>query len=265
KNHAAAASMAQELDELNLARRQEEERINAEAKAQASDILARVPRASLVRYCKDRHPGKDGIVASRIVEDYYRPTIIVCEDQGSLKGSGRSVREFDLHGGLTRTADCLLNFGGHRQAAGVRLALERLEEFRTRFDAAAEEVLGPNPLLPSLTLECELGFKQAGDHGFLKELELLQPFGPGNPEPVFQSPPLLVKERSFLGRSREHVLLRLTDSASGITLAAKAWRMAHVLPASLINKHILVAYTPRIDTYNGIASVDIAIKDWRPA
>ena len=265
KNHAAAAVMAQELDELNMARRQEEERIYAEARQQASDLLSRGPSMGLVLYGKDWHPGIVGIVASRIVEDYYRPTIIVCEDQDKLKGSGRSVREFDLHGGLTRVSDCLLNFGGHRQAAGVRLEPARLEEFRARFDSVVEEALGPSPLLPSITLECELPFSQASDHGFLKELELLQPFGPGNPEPVFQSPPLLVKERSYLGRSREHVLLRLTDSASGITLSAKAWRMADSLHESLVNKHIRIAYTPRIDTYNGVASVDIGIKDWRPA
>ena len=167
KDHAAAALMAKELDELNLTRRQEEERIYAEAKKQASDLLARGPRMGLVLYGKDWHPGIVGIVASRIVEDYYRPTIIVCEDQGKLKGSGRSVREFDLHGGLTRTADCLLNFGGHRQAAGVRLEPERLEEFRARFEAVAEEALGPTPLLPTLTLECDLPFS----HGLKNSVE----------------------------------------------------------------------------------------------
>lgn len=263
RDHARAAQLAAQLDACNLKRKAEEERVHAAACQQAAELLAQGPHAGLVLCGEDWHSGIVGIVASRIVEEFYRPTIVLCREGEALKGSGRSVREFDLHAGLARVSDCLVGFGGHRQAAGVRLEAGRLEEFRTRFDAAVVEALGPDPLEPTLTLECELGFAQASDYSFLKELQLLQPFGPGNAEPVFASPPLLVTERSFLGRSREHVRLRVRDEASGITLAAKAWRMAEALPPSLVGKTIRIAYTPRIDTYNGIDSVDLGIRDWK--
>ncbi len=263
-DHATAARLAQSLDALNSQRREEEECIHTAARDQAVDILSHGPHASLVLYGRDWHPGIVGIVASRIVEEFYRPTIILCADQGSLKGSGRSIREFDLYAGLQAVSSCLLSFGGHRLAAGVRLAPDMLETFRANFEAITQEALGITPLCPSLTLEGPLGFDKASDRDFLKELALLQPYGPGNTEPVFTSPPLLVKERVPLGRGREHVLLHLTDQESGITLSAKAWRMAKELGPELQGRHILVAYTPRLDMYNGVASVDVGIKDWRP-
>ena len=263
KNHITAKQLAQSLDELNTSRRQEEESIHNAAHAQAVELLSQEPRAGLVLYGKEWHPGIVGIVASRIVEEFYRPTIVLCEDHGTLKGSGRSIREFDLYAGLSRTASCLLSYGGHRQAAGLRLAIGKLEEFRARFEAVTAELLGTTPLLPSLTLECLLDFNMASNRLFLNELESMQPFGPGNPEPIFQSPPLLVKACSPLGRTHEHVHLRLLDEKCGITLSAKAWRMGGELGQETLGRHIIVAYTPHLDTYNGLTTVDVAIKDWR--
>ena len=118
---------------------------------------------------------------------------------------------------------------------------------------------------PTLSLENELDFATAGNQEFLRELDLLQPFGPGNAEPVFASPPLLIRDRLPLGQGGQHVRLKVQDTVSGVTLIAKAWRMAAKFPSSMIGKRIRIAYTPRIDMYNGIAAVDIGIKDWQPA
>ncbi|MBQ3060273.1 MAG: single-stranded-DNA-specific exonuclease RecJ [Desulfovibrio sp.] len=263
-DHTQAVRLAEQLDALNSERRNEEERIHRQARNQAITLLDQGPQAALVLYDSGWHPGIVGIVASRIVDEFYRPTIILCDDQDCLKGSGRSVREFNLHAGLQECASCLLGFGGHRLAAGVRLEMSQLDAFRKRFNDVVQEALGTEPLTASLLLECELDFAQATEQTFLKELDLLQPYGPGNAEPVFASPPLLVRERSFIGHSREHALLRVQDQTSGLTLAAKCWRMAASLPASITGQYIRLAYTPRLDTYNGIASVNLTVKDWQP-
>ena len=164
-SHDEAAKLAQTLTSLNDERRSEEDRIYKEALEQAE---ANPKRLGFVLYGKDWHQGVIGIVASRIVEVYYRPVLILCSDGESLKGSGRSVPEFDLHAGLTRCADMLLGFGGHRQAAGLRIAPGRLDELRERFDAVIREELGEAPLTPSLKIDAKMPFSQASDFTVLE-------------------------------------------------------------------------------------------------
>lgn len=262
KTHEEAAQIAQKLDALNTERRAEEDRIQKEARIEANKYS---DQASLVLHGADWHPGVIGIVASRIVDEFYKPTLILCDDAGCLKGSGRSVAEFDLHAGLTEIADLFLNYGGHKQAAGMRLETHKLEELRARFEDTVRATLGPDPLAPTVQLDGKLDFAQASDLVFLQELELLQPFGAGNAEPVFESPRLLVKNRRVFGRSHEHVNLELKDESTGVSLHAKAWRQADTLPENIKGAYIRLAYAPRIDTYNGIANVDIRIKDWKIA
>lgn len=259
-SHEDAAGLARTLNDMNAERRAEEERIFTAAYEQAQLLP---DRAGLVLFGEDWHQGVIGIVASRIVEALYRPVLILCTDGDMLKGSGRSVNEFDLYSGLCRCADVLAGFGGHRQAAGLRVAPSRLEELRERFDAVVREDLGAAPLTPVLSLDGELGFVDASDFTVLKALELLQPFGIGNPEPVFASSSLIVRKRRVFGQAREHVVLDVLEERSGITLQAKAWKLAGEFPPSVTGRRLRLAFTPGINAYNGIASIELRVKDWQ--
>ncbi len=254
-----ALPLAQKLDALNTERRKDEERIHQEAREQA---LAQKDSLSLVLYGKDWHQGIIGIVASRIVEEFYKPTLILCDGMSGIKGSGRSIREFHLHEGLSSIADILTGYGGHKLAAGLSLNAENLDALRVRFANVVQESLGDTLPLPSLTVDAIVDFSVASDAIFLRELELLQPFGMGNAEPVFVSPALLVKKMRYIGKNKEHVFLEVCDESTGITLHAKAWRKAAEFTTSLTNSYIYLAYTPLINTYNGVASVEVRVKDW---
>ena len=258
----SAAGYARSLDAYNTQRRQEEERITEQAMAQAEAALN---DPALVIAGKDWNQGVIGIVASRLVEKYHKPTLVLCADGDTLKGSGRSISGFNLHDGLMRCSEELLACGGHRMAAGLRLKPEKLGAFRTRFLDVVRADLGPDPVPAVQMIDDELSFREAADFVFLKELEMMQPFGVGNPEPVFQSPPLLVKRRRLFGQQKNHVLLELTDESCNITLQAKAWRQAGEFPSDVEGRRILLAYSPCIDMYNGAASVDVRIRDWKMA
>ncbi len=253
-----AADLAAELSRLNAERRDEEDRILREAMIQAEQ-QAKAGGMGLVLHSPGWHPGIIGIVASRVVETLHRPTVVLSTVDTFLKGSGRSVSGFDMHEAFTRCSDLFLSFGGHRMAAGLSLPPEHLEIFRRRFDALVSGGLGATPQEAECRIDCELSFAQA-DFDLLKELEMLQPFGMGNAEPVFASPPVRVK--AMRGRPG-FMLLELEDEANGLTLSAKAWRSLADIPTTLKGKYIRIAYTPRIDRYNGVASVELRMKDWK--
>ncbi len=255
-----AADYAAELSRLNIERRDEEERIFKESRMQAEEQVE-AGRMGLVLYSRDWHPGVIGIVASRVVESLHRPCVVFSAAESFLKGSGRSVPGFDLHGAFTACADLLLGFGGHKMAAGLSMLPERLEDFRDRFHNLAASSLGAEPQEAECMIDAELAFPEA-DFDLLKELEILQPFGMGNAEPVFASPPVRVK--AMRGRPGL-MLLDLEDEKSGFTLTAKAWRHLADMPQSLKGRRIRIAYTPRIDRYNGAASIELRLKDWKEA
>lgn len=263
-----ANPLASKLDGLNAKRRSEEQAILEEALLQAEEQKERL---GLVLAADHWHPGVIGIVASRVVERHYKPVLMLCREDddngGHYKGSGRSVSEFDLHDGLSGLEHLFLGFGGHKQAAGLSMPLANLEALRDGFHLAVEAALGPVPLKPSLKLDRELPF---GDISFtlLKELEMLQPFGMGNPEPLFVSPPVLVKDYRVFGK--DHVKLQLAEQLPddqvgvrpGAVLPAKAWRKAADLTRDVQGKLMRFAFTPRIDRFDGIPKIELQVKDW---
>ncbi len=266
-----ANPLASKLDGLNAKRRSEEQGILEEALLQAEEQKERL---GLVLAAEHWHPGVIGIVASRVVERYYKPTLMLCKEDGAdeadgghWKGSGRSVAEFDLHDGLAGLEHLFLGFGGHKQAAGLSMPLANLDALREGFHLAVEAALGSTPLKPSLKLDRELSF---GDISFtlLKELEMLQPFGMGNPEPLFVSPPVLVKDYRVFGK--DHVKLMLAEqlpedqvgTRPGALLPAKAWRKAADLTREVQGKLMRFAFTPRIDRFDGVPKIELQVKDW---
>jgi single-stranded-DNA-specific exonuclease len=206
------------------------------------------------------HPGVIGIVASRLVEEFGRPVVLVALDGSEGRGSGRSIPAFDLHAGLSGCRDVLIRFGGHRSAAGVTIARERVPEFTRRFDDAARACLTPDDLIPELRtdLVVALGELTPQLDSLLRHVE---PCGVGNPSPV-----LVARQVRLAAPARvvghEHLKLRLADDA-GAEIDAIGWSMG-MRAGELEHGAVLdVAFRLERDDWNGEPRLQARLADFR--
>ena len=252
-----AAALAEELDAANLERRQVERCIFEEAIALIEARGGVEQRKSIVLSSPDWHQGVVGIVASRMVERYYRPTILIAErEDGSGKGSGRSISGFHLLDALHDCSAHLERYGGHRAAAGVTVKPGQVADFADAFEQAAAERLGDQELIPQLVLDAELQPNQVTLQ-LVQELQHVGPFGMGNQTPLLLLQGVKVAELRCFGDN--HLNLRL--ERDGCQFKAVGWGMAdREVPAC-----IDLACTVKIDTWNNREQLKLELKDFRAA
>jgi len=181
---ATAQQLAQVLEEENRNRRKIDEDTFLKAQELVERYLKVDSEPAIVLHHEQWHPGVVGIVASRLVEKYYRPTIMMTTVDGIAKGSARSIVGFDIHKALKRVEDKVIQFGGHKYAAGVTVALDRVDEFRAAFNAAVEDLMAEEIKTPEIRIDTELSFNELTPR-FIRIMKEFAPFGPGNMRPIF--------------------------------------------------------------------------------
>jgi single-stranded-DNA-specific exonuclease len=206
------------------------------------------------------HLGVVGIVASRVLQQFYRPTFIIGGDGGNWRGSGRSIAGFDLAAALRECDDLLVRHGGHAMAAGVTLHPDKLEAFRTRLNDIARRTLKRHEFQPPLRLDAEANLSEVSLAG-LAELDRLQPIGQANPSVQFFARGLThARPLQRMGKERQHVKLWVTD---GKTTQECVWWNAG--EGSLPVGKFELAFAPQVNDFNGRRTVQLKVLDWRPA
>jgi len=206
------------------------------------------------------HIGVVGIVASRVLSEFYRPTIIIGGDGEVWRGSGRSIAGFDLAAALRQCGDLLIKHGGHAMAAGLTIAPDKIDEFRQRMNGLVRQSLQAESFLAPLRLDAEVKLNEL-DLKVLEELDQLKPTGQGNPGLQFAANKLThSRPLQRIGAEKQHVKMWVTDGAA--KLEAVWWNAgAAPMPEGTFD----LAFAPSINEFNGRTSIQLKVLDWRPA
>jgi single-stranded-DNA-specific exonuclease len=252
-----AKAMAAELDASNSERQALEQAILRDALAMVKNTPLLSQRRSIVLASEEWHPGVIGIVASRIVDLFHRPTILIALQDGNGRGSGRSIPSFHLHDALNACSEHLLKFGGHKYAAGLSIEESTLTAFIESFDEMASGLLSPDDLIPELMIDAVLQPEEIS-YELAEAIGALAPFGMGNPEPVFMLEKARVADCRVI--KERHLKLRLTAGEQNLDAIGFNLAEGRDLP-----EDVTLAFSLRINDGNGRKSVQLRVKDIKAA
>ena len=257
---AEADSRAHELESINIARRDKDTQTMEEAKAMVDKHYNLDKISSMVLHQPDWHLGVIGIVASRLVDTYGRPAVMLSTIDGKIKGSARSIEGFNIYEAFKECEDLLEQFGGHEFAAGLTIAKENLEEFRQRINEIAAERLSKEDFKPELNIDSELDLSNV-DMRFWKLLSQFEPFGPGNLRPIFVSRDVeVVGVPTIVGKG--HLKMKVKQNESG-AFDVIGFNMHEYLPVirNSGDQKLNIAYSLEENEWNGRRTLQIRLRD----
>lgn len=255
-----AKEFGEQIDLYNTDRKSFDRAITHEALREIGNNIDLRNRKSTVIYNKDWHKGVVGIVASRLTETYYRPTVVLTESNGLASGSARSVSDFNLYKAIDACSHLLETFGGHAFAAGLTLKIENVDKFSECFEKYVSDNITTEQLTPIIEVDTELNFKDITPK-FYRILKQLAPFGPGNMTPIFFTKNILDKGSSALvGKTKEHLKLEMLDS-KGNTLSGIGFSMPHHFKNIKEKKPFTVCYSIGENTFKGETTLQAIVKE----
>ncbi len=261
KDSESAREKSENINQYNDERRELDKKITDEANAIIDNFSNMEDRKAMIVYDPTWHKGVIGIVASRLTEKYYRPAVVLTKSSELITGSARSITGFDIYKAIENCRDLLENFGGHTYAAGLSLKEENLEEFTKRFlELAADEIV-TEQMIPQIDIDAVINLSDITQK-FANELKRMNPFGPDNQKPIFCSKNVKNYGTSKLvGKGSEHIKLELIDDYTRIPIHAIAFGMHQCFNHIKDMKPFDICYTIEENTYNGITSLQLLIKD----
>lgn len=263
KDRATAASIAQELRDLNESRKEMTKEGVEEAVELAEKQLEKTGKLDsvLVIYLPELHESLAGIVAGRIREKYTRPVFVLTDGQEEVKGSGRSIAGYDMYGEMTRCGDLFLKYGGHKMAAGLSIPREKVEEFRERMNRNCP--LTEAELIDKVYIDVAMPFDYANEQ-LVGEFEKLEPFGNGNSKPLFAQKNVQVYQPRIFGRQRNVLKCKLVDGNGTERQGVYFGEVEEFM--EFLETHagapISILYQPTINSYRGDSHIELIIEDY---